>query len=103
MKISQIEIRNFKRFTHLRIDNIPASAKVVMVVGPNGSGKSSLFEAFLYWYRFKFENTFSDNDYYRKIIDQPLVNDKSVVLQFHDLANEQKETLRGKFYFRSAY
>ena len=103
MKISQIEIRNFKRFSHLRIENIPDTAKVVLVVGPNGCGKSSLFEAFLHWYRFKFERSWSDNDYYRKVSDQPLVQDNSVRLQFHDLADEQKETLRGKFYFRTAY
>ena len=51
MKITNIQLNNFKRFTALTISNIPASARLVLVVGPNGSGKSSLFDAFYQWYR----------------------------------------------------
>ena len=37
---------NFKRFTDLLIDNIPSTARLVLLIGANGSGKSSLFDAF---------------------------------------------------------
>lgn len=46
MKISKIQLINFKRFSDLEIDNIPNSAKLVLLIGSNGSGKSSLFDAF---------------------------------------------------------
>jgi len=46
MRINKIELKNFKRFTDLTIQNIPATAKLVLLIGANGSGKSSLFDAF---------------------------------------------------------
>lgn len=46
MRITKIELVNFKRFTQLEISNIPESSKLVVVIGSNGSGKSSLFDAF---------------------------------------------------------
>ncbi len=46
MKITKIHLTNFKRFSDLLIDNIPATSKLVLLIGSNGSGKSSLFDAF---------------------------------------------------------
>lgn len=46
MKINYLQLKNFKRFTDLEIENIPETSKLVMLVGPNGSGKSSVFDAF---------------------------------------------------------
>lgn len=46
MKISKIQLTNFKRFTDLLIDNIPSSSKLVLLIGSNGSGKSSVFDSF---------------------------------------------------------
>lgn len=48
MKIKEVHIDKFKRFTNLTIKNIPQNAKLVMLLGPNGCGKSSLFDAFKY-------------------------------------------------------
>ena len=45
MKIASIHLQNFKRFTDLKIQNIPATAKLVVLLGPNGYGKSSVFDA----------------------------------------------------------
>ncbi len=46
MRISSVHMKNFRRFTDLDIREIPASAKLVLLVGSNGSGKSSVFDAF---------------------------------------------------------
>ena len=46
MHITKVELRNFKHFTDLTIDSIPADTKLVLLIGPNGSGKSSVFDAF---------------------------------------------------------
>ena len=47
MKIKSVHLSNYKRFTDLRISDIPEQARLVVLIGPNGSGKSSLFDAFL--------------------------------------------------------
>lgn len=46
MKIHSLSLKNFKRFTDLRIENIPSTSKLVLLIGSNGSGKSSIFDAF---------------------------------------------------------
>jgi AAA15 family ATPase/GTPase len=46
MKIVQLQLTNFKRFTDLLVDNIPMTSKLVLLIGSNGSGKTSLFDAF---------------------------------------------------------
>ncbi|MBX2929373.1 MAG: AAA family ATPase [Saprospiraceae bacterium] len=46
MRISTLQLSNFKRFTELRIEGIPESAKLVMLIGANGSGKTCIFDAF---------------------------------------------------------
>ncbi len=46
MKINEIKIQNFKRFTDLTIANIPENIKLVLMTGVNGSGKSCIFDAF---------------------------------------------------------
>lgn len=48
MRIRSVRLRHFKRFTDLRLDAIPDSAKLVLLIGANGSGKSSVFDAFEY-------------------------------------------------------
>ena len=52
MKIKKVHLQKFKRFTDLTIDNIPETAKLVVLVGPNGCGKSSLFDGFKVWHLF---------------------------------------------------
>ena len=51
MKIKSIYLKDFKRFTDLKIEEIPEKAKLVVMIGPNGCGKSSVFDALnLYTY-----------------------------------------------------
>jgi len=46
MKIKNLELKNFKRFTDLKLQDIPEDTKLVLLIGSNGSGKSSVFDAF---------------------------------------------------------
>lgn len=48
MRIESVHLQDYKRFTDLRIEGLPRSARLVVLTGPNGSGKSSLFDAFLF-------------------------------------------------------
>lgn len=83
MKITNVLLNNFKRFTNLKIDNVPASSKLVVVIGSNGSGKSSLFDAFGF-FDSSIKNDVAINDdywnYFRKRKDSPM----SVSISFND-------------------
>lgn len=46
MRIKSLQLKNFKRFTDLTLQDIPENAKLVLLIGSNGSGKSSVFDAF---------------------------------------------------------
>jgi len=70
MRIKKLELKNFKRFTDLTIDNIPDSAKLVLLIGSNGSGKSSVFDAFELFNSLSRNNMAVGFEYYRKIKDQ---------------------------------
>ena len=62
MHITKVELKNFKRFTDLTIDGIPADTKLVLLIGANGSGKSSVFDAFEIDNSRKRISSFSTND-----------------------------------------
>ncbi len=48
MRIASLRLQNFKRFTDLRLADIPATARLVLLIGANGSGKSCVFDALEY-------------------------------------------------------
>ena len=97
MRISEIRLRNFKRFTDLVITKIPATARLVVVVGPNGCGKSSLFDALLDRYRSQGGfGGISDPLYFRKHADG---EGQSVEVLLH--GGEQLK--KGSLYVRTAY
>jgi len=50
VKLKKVQLSNFKRFTDLTIDQIPATSKLVLLIGANGSGKSCVFDAFNFCY-----------------------------------------------------
>ena len=104
MRIRNIRLRGFKRFTELTIENIPDTAKLVILVGPSGSGKSSLFDAIHAWGKDRQRSGY-DPEYYRK--DGQSVN-FGTRDSFHNLgveidADDHPSNLGGACYVRSAY
>lgn len=73
MRITKIQVTNFKRFTDLLIDNIPSDSKLVLLIGSNGSGKSSIFDAFGFIdSAIKLDNSINDSywSYFKKKQDK---------------------------------
>ena len=100
MKIQRVSVKNFKRFTNLEIQDIPRSAKLVLLVGPNGCGKSSMFDAFIQWFkpRTGFGYT-SDRNYYPKDFDADYDPMRDIDIDFHDNEPIKPNSL----YVRTAY
>ena len=100
MKIKSIHLQNFKRFTDLKIQNIPPTAKLVVLLGPNGCGKSSLFDALHYKsYEYRQMGHHQEPDYYFKM--SPLARQAvPLTIEFH---NASQTDLRKAIYVRTAY
>lgn len=108
MKIKEIQIKNFKRFSNLKIENIPETAKLVVLAGPNGCGKTSLFEAFNHWYKLNGFGTIGHSDYYLKQVGEKVQNlgdwySDKVAIQFYGQRTNDQNQIKGIFYFRTAY
>lgn len=105
VRLKRIKITDFKRFTDLTIEEIPESAKLIMLTGPNGSGKSSFFDALYTWHRYNWrQEPRWDVGYHRKVSSakQNAWQD-DVAVEFHNEAPPEKRERKKAFYFRSAY
>lgn len=103
MKITKIQLKNFKFFTDLTIENVPKEAEIVLLVGPNGTGKSCIFDAFNYFaYESKRNTTANDDEYYKKDSNKDFeinLSDENNITIPHP--KFQNRTI--KFYGRSSY
>lgn len=114
MKIETVELKNFKRFTHLIVEGVPQSVKLVVMVGPNGSGKTSFFEALNHYYKYFGYNSSGDYNYLSKeknintsqVNNWHMLSSNLVDIKFFDASfpkNTGNHDIRKHFYFRSAY
>lgn len=115
MKIKKIELNNFKRFTHVVVEDIPETTKLVVLVGPNGSGKTSFMESMNHYYKYAGYNNIGDYSYLSKTgnVENFDYNQwyqyasKLVEISFHDTTFSNvignNDSIKGHFYFRSAY
>ena len=104
MRIRSIHLKGFKRFVDLTIEDIPATARLVILVGPSGSGKSSLFEAINAWGKDHSQSLY-DPEYYKR--DAQPTNSRSPEY-FSNLgvtinADNPPSNLGEACYIRSAY
>ena len=107
MKFKSAMIKDFKRFTHLAVQGIPETARLIMLAGPNGSGKSSFFDALHTWHESRSGRGFHwDADYHVKGYSQDLMNSNwndQVQVEFHDYVPGNVQSNKKMFYMRSAY
>ena len=105
MKIKEIKIENFKRFTNIKITNIPQNAKLVVLIGPNGCGKSSLFDAFKSWHIYNAYRSYAfESNYCKKFLEDKRNSNELVNISFYDEnSSNQHEQIKQLFYFRTAY
>ena len=105
MKIKSISLKSFKRFTELRIQNIPETAKLIVMAGPNGCGKSSIFDALKSWHRhWKGAGHNWDARYHHKYgIKEILDVNRAIKVDFHGTVPTDAEMKKKALYVRTAY
>lgn len=114
MKIKRMELNNFKRFSHLIVEGLPETIKIVVLVGPNGSGKTSFMEAMNYFYQYSGYYATGDIKYLAKGGSETKYDESKwrretpdmIHIDFHDAnfkTTQGQRNLQGHFYFRSAY
>ncbi len=95
MKIKKVLLKNFKRFTDLTIENVPESAKLIILAGPNGCGKSSFFDALYMWHRLTWSGQGGnwDSSYHIKQADEVAISwNLAIQIEFYgeQPANERE-------------
>ena len=106
MKLQNVIMKDFKRFTDLQVTNLPESARLIVLAGPNGCGKSSFFDAFKVWHGFNGGPTGGQFDYIyhsKQSIESNIPEHARVLIDFHSRDEDQNYDPKKRFYFRSAY
>jgi len=104
MRLSSIEMTDFKRFTSLKVQNLPKTAKLIVLVGPNGSGKSSFFDGLHLWHRTVWRrNSNWNEDYYKKSRGSGRRWDNDVAVEFHEGVPSSDLAKKKALRLRSAY
>ena len=108
MRIESVRLKNYKRFTELRIADLPETARLVVLVGPNGTGKSSVFDSFLLKAKAAVQNLRLSGDtegYYDKVLSQAQTTQQvagRVGIEFHGVGADDVDW-KSAFQVRSAY
>ena len=105
MRLRDITIRDFKRFTHLTVQGIPETARLILLAGPNGSGKSSFFDALDRWHKHLTRHKQWSNDYHLKVYARATAtwNQNQLIVNLHHPVPEDAQERKKLIYVRSAY
>jgi hypothetical protein len=104
MRVQDVHLKNFKRFSDLTISDLPAQTRLVVMAGPNGTGKSSVFDGFRIWQSNRWKLGIDwDKDYFIKQGSAEVDRNKYVDVTFHGTPREDAEVYLKAFYIRSAY
>jgi len=108
MHIKKIRALSTKRFNDLTIDELPPTARLVVMAGPNGSGKSSLFDVFRIWHGIHYGgSSWSQDRLYHLKSGDPKRSWTEMVgadfLDFHESIPAEQSGRQKLFYIRSAY
>lgn len=94
----------YKRYTDMTIQDIPESARLVVLAGPNGSGKSSIFDGFRTWHMAHGGTIAAwDEDYGHKQGSPSRSWPEHVQVEFHGELPIGPEEQKKLFYFRTAF
>ncbi len=105
MKIKSISLKSFKRFTDLKIQEMPETAKLVVIAGPNGCGKSSLFDGMSAWHRqWKGIGHNWNSGYHQKLGADSLghIQNAAEIELYGEVPNDQNDKKKA-LYVRTAY
>lgn len=105
MKIREIRLSKFKRFTDTLITAVPQTARLIILAGPNGSGKSSLIDAVYMWHGQHWAGRGGwDPSYHAKSLGGATLNwHETVTVSFYPPEPATEEARRKAVYARSAY
>ncbi|NOV99393.1 AAA family ATPase [Isoptericola chiayiensis] len=104
MRLKKIAFHGFKRFSELAIENIPSSARLVILAGPNGSGKSSVFDGLKTWHwAHGGAGANWDESYGTKTGSEPMNWTQRVSVEFHEPLPEGQDERKKLVYTRSAF
>ena len=105
MKFKDATIKDYKRFTDLKVQLIPDTARLIILAGPNGSGKSSFFDALSSWHKLYVRGNSWNDDYHMKVYAREIRqwDQQQISIRFHDPIPTDDQGKKKLVYTRSAF
>lgn len=104
VRLKEIHLKAFKRFTDTHIQELPASARLVVLAGANGSGKSSLFDGLKTWHWVHGNVGSQWDETYGAKVGAPAISwPEHVHIEFHEPLPDGQEDRKKLVYVRSAF